>query len=170
MADKMLTPLISRFKGYAQARLVARIHDFAAALDQSSDEDLGRLTALVLHYRNDVLSTRGCDLLNPRATLQANPGLRRWVEREERLAARVGQPLVALSIGVWVRTLDGTVSPAAQEAVARLWTVLARGQHYIRQGAEEWRSHTGMALDLNDLEIPLEQAASLFGHTPDKKW
>ncbi len=149
----MLTSLIGRFKGYAQARLVARIYDFAAALDQSSDEDLGRLTALMLHYRNDVLSTRRCDLLNPTAALQADPGLRRWVEREERLAARVGQPLVALSIGVWVRTLDGTVSPAAEQAVGKLWSVLARGQHYISQGAEEWHQHTGMALNLTDLPI-----------------
>ena len=148
----MLTPLIDRFKSYAQARLVAGIHDFAAALDQSSDEDLGRLTALVLHYRNDVRSTRGCDLLNPTAALQTDPSLRRWIEREERLAARVGQPLVALSIGVWVRTLDGTVAPAAKQAVGELWRVLARGQHYVRQGAEEWHAHTGMRLDLSDLE------------------
>ena len=144
--------MLKYFKQYAQRRLVTRINAFTAALDLASDEDLGRLTALVLHYRNDLRSSRGCDVFNPAAALQTNPQLRRWIEREERLAARVGQPLVALSIGVWVRTLDGTVSPAAQEAVARLWTVLARGQHYVRLGAEEWRRHTGMALDLSDLE------------------
>lgn len=143
---------LGRLKAHAERRLIRRIEAFTAALDQSSDEDLGRLTALALHYRNDVRASRKCDLLDPVAALRADPGLRKWVEREERLTARVGQPLIALSIGVWVRTLDGTVSPAARHAVTEMWSVLARGEHYVIRGAEEWREHTGMTLDLTDLD------------------
>lgn len=144
--------LFDRLKHHAEKRLVRRIEAFAEALDQSSDADLGRLTALVLHYRNDVRASRERDLLDPTAALRTDPGLRKWIEREERLAARAGQPLVALSIGVWVRTLDGTVSPAARNAARRMWVVLTRGENHVASGAEEWRTHTGMTLDLTDLD------------------
>ncbi len=117
-----------------------------------SDQDLGRLLALVVHYHNDVRGNHGHELLNPVLALAQDARLRKWLEREERLAARGGQPLVALSIGIWVRTMDGTVSPDAAAAAADMWAVLERGMAHVHAGAEEWRTHTGMTLDLQGLD------------------
>ena len=144
--------LLERLRRHAERRLVDRIDAFTEALAEASDEDLGRLLALAINYRNDALGKRRVDLLDPAAALAADPRLRKWVEREERLSARVGQPLVALSIGVWVRTLDGTASPAVARAVRDMWSVLDRGREHTRRGAEQWAFHTGMSLDLTDLE------------------
>jgi len=134
--------------------------DFVARLRAMDGVEIGNVVAVATHFRHS-LEDDGHNPMDPIAYVAVNPGFPLFLSATASRLEKLQKKQEAAAFMIWTHTARAGARLELRGLGREMWRELSRGFPHVKKGAQDFRSLTGIHLNIADAEqFP-------FGLAPD---